>query len=266
MAIQLPFAVRPLTLASIATGNELANRPAANLARLDYINMVWKSSGNTNLWARGRFDGNASKVVDFVSMISANALAGTTIRVRLGTSQAEVDGTAPYDSGAVAFINPSITREDGLYHSHLEIGSPQTCSWWRIDIGGHTGDFSASGLVMGSKITPARFYDKDFELGFDPQDGIEISRNGVVGKVDGVMLRSLMFRLSWMSEADYFTKFAPMIEALGNGGLSFWCFDPEATVYRQAKTYMGYFGKAPFARGGIKPRTYALEYQIRSII
>ncbi|CDO34027.1 hypothetical protein [Novosphingobium sp. KN65.2] len=266
MAIQLPFAVRPLALESIASGNELANRPASSLGYLDYVNMVWQSSGNTNLWARGQFEGGASKDVDFISLISANALAGTTIRVRLGTSQAEVDGTAPYDSGALTYIDPAITREDGLYHSHLELSAVETCSWWRIDIGGHTGDFQASGLVIGEKVTPTRFYDKDFELGVEPLDEIEISRNGVVGKVDGIVLRTLLFRLSWLTEAEYFATFAPLAEALGNSGISFWCFDPESTVYRQQKTYLGYFGRAPFARGGVKPRTYAQEYQIRSII
>lgn len=266
MAVELPFAVRPLALASIASGNELTNRPAANLARVKYLPMTWKSSGNTDLWARGRFEGDATEAVDFVSLVSANALPGTTIRVRLGTSQAEVDGTAPYDSGALTFIDPAITREDGLYHSHLELPSVENCSWWRIDIGGHTGDFEAAALIMGERITPARFYDADFEYGIEDLGTIEIARNGVVGETDGIVLRTLLFRLSWLSEAEYESDFRPMVEALGSRGFTFWCFDPAATAYRQAKTFLGHFGRPPFARGGQKPKTYAKEFQIRSII
>lgn len=265
MAIELPFAVRPLALSNMATGNAVANRPVTNLGLLDYKGMTWKTSGATSVWARGQFSAGTSPV-DFISLVGANAIGATTIRVRLGTSQAQVDGTAPYDSGAVTFINPSITREDGLYSSHLELGSVQNASWWRIDIGSHTGDFEASGLVMGEKITPTHFYDPGWERGIDPLDGIDIYRNGVVGKTDGIVLRTLLFRLAWVTEAEFETDFRPMIEALGNSGISFWCFDPQSDTSRQAKSYLGYFGRAPFGRGAqSRPGTYALDFLIRSL-
>ena len=118
----LPFMLTPHALPTIATGNQRTEKPAIHLAQFKHVGMTWRTNGNGSIWIRGDF--GQSRVVDFVSLLQASALPGTTIRVRLGTTQAQVDGTAPYDSGAQPFINPAISREDGLYHSHLEIPAP----------------------------------------------------------------------------------------------------------------------------------------------
>lgn len=265
MPIELPFAVRPAKLASITTGNALASRPVSNLGLLSYPSMTWKSSGNLNLWARGSFP--SAKEIDFVSMVQANALPGTTIRVRLGTTQAQVDGvSAPYDSTALPFISPAMTREGGLYHSHLAIGAVQSATWWRIDIGGHTGDFEAAGLVMGKRLTPTRFYDRDFEYGFEDLGGLDINRLGIVAETPGITLQTLLFKLAWTTEAEYFEEFRPMLISLATRGVSYWCFDPEPTAFRQDKTFLGFFARMPFAKGGPKPRTFEIEFLIRSLI
>lgn len=265
MAVRLPFAVRPLLLGPVTSGNERANRPASHLALLDYPGMTWQTNGTGNAWIRGGF--GFEQVIDFVAMIAADATSATTIRVRLGTSQAQVDGSsALYDSGTQPFFVPGTHSESGRYHSHLELAQSVTCSWWRIDIGGLTRDFEASGLVMGKKITPTRFYDKDFEFGLEDLGQLAISPNGVVSETPGIVLRTLLFRLSWLTEDEYQTRFRPMIEALATRGISYWCFDPEPTQYRQAKTYLGYFGAPPFARGAAKPKTFTQEYKIRSLI
>lgn len=264
MAIQLPFCVEPVLPGVITTGNELANRLATHLGLLDYMGMVWRSSDNTNVWVRGQFFD--TRTIDFVSLINANAQPGTTIRVRLGNSQAEVDGSAAYDSGVLPFISPSITRDDASYHSHLEIGAPVTCDWWRIDIGGHTGAFEAAGLVMGKKLTPSRFYDLSFEHGTKDLGSLAITPGGVVTETPGIVLRSLVFQMSWISEAEHFEMFGPLAERLGQRGLTYWCFDPEPTSYRQAKAYLGYCTKDQYSRGRPKPRMFSQEYNILSLI
>jgi hypothetical protein len=265
MTVRLPFAVRPLLIGEVSSGNERANRPASHLGLLDYMGMTWRTNGTANAWVRGNFP--AEQLVDFVAMIAANAGTATTIRVRLGASQAAVDGSsADYDSGALPFISPSISTESELYHSHLELPSAVPCMWWRIDIGGLTSDFEAAGLVMGQKVTPTRFYNKDFEYGIEDLGAVEISPNGIVSETPGYVLRTLQFRLAWLTEAEYQEQFRPMIEALASRGISYWCFDPEPTTYRQAKTYLGYFGPPPFARGAAKPKTFDQEYKIRSLI
>ena len=287
--IQKPFCVRPQTLTGIATGNERANRPASHLGLPQFAGMRWQSTGNANLWVRGQF-GGASQAINFVSLMSANAQPGTTIRVRLGTSQAEVDGeSAPYDSGALPFIlrlasgvifdgsifdggifadgdTASVSRLDGLYHSHLELPSVVNATWWRIDIGGHTGDFSASALVMGERRTPSNFYNRDREIGFEDMGSLEISRNGIVAETPGVMLRSLLFRLEWASETEWFDLWAPLFAVKGKRQILFICFDPDATVRRQDKTFLGFMVRDLFMRGGIAPTANQIDIQLRAII
>jgi len=264
MAILKPNFTVPLDLGTIATGNEIAGYPAINLKRFKAIGLTWKSSGSSNLWVRGDF--GSAKPVDFCSMVSANALPGTTIRLRLGDTQAEVDGTADYDSGAVAFINPSITRADGLYHSHLELPSVQTKRWWRIDIGGHTGDFQASMLVLGQKVTPTKFYNLDFEFGTKDLGNLSWGRFGVMDEEPGFILRTADFTLGWVSEAEFEASFRPMLESLGTRGICHVCFDPQANTYRQAKTFMGRLAKSPYAKGIRKPQTYTMDFSLESFI
>lgn len=262
----LPFAVIPTPLGTVTTGNEIAAKPAIHLGEFKAPGMTWKSNGTSNLWVRGNF--GSAKPVNFVSVMSANALSGTTIRVRLGDSQAEVDGTADYDSTALPFISPSITREDGLYHSHLEIGSLQTEQWWRIDIAGHTGDFEASMLVMGEKKTPTTWYSPGWQRGIQDLGDIDFGRYGVPDEQEGLIWRTLLFSFGWMSESDLETKFQPLIEKLGKRGVALWCFDPTSSTYRQAKTYFGWLKNSPAAThsrdtpSGIR---YVQEFEILSM-
>jgi hypothetical protein len=262
---KLPFVVIPVPLGTITTGNEISAKPAAHLKEFLDIGMTWKSSGNANLWVR--MDMGAAKPIDFVSIIGANAQSGTTIRIRLGDTQAEVDGTADYDSGALAFISPSITSDDGLYSSHHELPSLQTKQWCRIDIGGHTGDFEAANFVIGQRVTPSRYYSAGFEFGIHDQGSIDFGRWGVSEITSGMIMRALKFELGWLTEAEEMTMFAPLMKKLGTRNPALWCFDPEATTYRQAKTYFGVVKENPFSVGGRdKPGTYSREFSILSLI
>jgi hypothetical protein len=263
----LPFAVIPVSLGTIATGNEREESPAIHLGEFKAPALVWGSDGDTNLWVRGDF--GAGQRIDFVSMLGANASGATTIRVRLGDSQAEVDGTADYDSGVLPFIDPSITRDDGLYSSHLEIGSVQTEQWWRIDIGSHTGDFEAAMLVMGEKLTPSDWYSAGWQRGFEDLGKIDWMPTGVVEEEEGLIYRTLSFRLGWMSEVDFETKFGPLQARLGKRGVALWCFDPTSGVYRQSKTYLGWLRNTLVAThsrdtpAGIK---YDQQFEILSMV
>lgn len=234
----LPFAVIPTPLGTVTTGNERTEKPAVNLGEFKASGLTWGSTGNTNLWVRGNF--GSAKPVNFATVMAANAQSGTTIRLRLGDTQAEVDGTADYDSGVVAFINPAITRSDGLYHSHLELPSLFTKQWWRIDIGSHTGDFEASMLVLGQKLTPANWYEPGWERGIQDMAKIDWSSYGIASEEPGVVWRTLALRFGWMSESDLETLFGPLAESVGNRGVSYWCFDPTSSVYRQRKSYLGW--------------------------
>lgn len=264
MPIRKPLFIVPLDLGTMATGNQTAGFPVTNLNRHKAIGLTWRSTGNANVWARGQFA--ATRAIDFCAIVAANALPGTQYRLRLGTTQAQVDGTAPYDSGALTFISPAITREDGLYHSHLELPSVQNATWWRIDITGHTGDFQAADLVLGKEVEPSRFYNYDFEFGVEDMGGMEVTRFGVMNEEPGIVMRTAAFTLAWVTEAEFETNFRPMIEKLGRKGIVYCVFDPDPTTYRQAKTFMGIMRKAPFARGVRKPKTYQMDFEILSFI
>lgn len=263
---QLPFVVIPTPLGTITTGNEISAKPASHLNEFLDIGMTWKSSGNTNLWVRGDF-GSGGKKVDFVSLLGANAQAGTTIRFRFADTQAAVDGTADYDSGVQPFISPSITSDDGLYHSHWSLPFVHLKRWWRIDIGSHTGDFEAANLILGQKVTPSRYYSAGFEMGVQDQGDLEFGRWGVGDQTSGLILRTLKFDLEWLTETEEMTMFAPLMKKIGLRNPALWCFDPEATVYRQAKTYFGVVKGNPFATGGqTKPGNYSRSFSILSLI
>lgn len=265
MPIRKPFFVIPLALGTMTTGNAQTGSPVTNLNRAKAIGLTWKTTGSTTVWARGNFAAAGS--INFMALIAANALSGTLIRLRLGTTQAEVDGAAaPYDSTALAFISPAITRADGLYHSHLELGSTVSATWWRIDITGHTGDFEAATLVLGKTITPGRFYDSGFESGVRDLGSLDLSPFGVFDDTEGAIFRTIDFTLGWVTEAEFEASFRPMIETLGSRGVVYLCFDPEATTYRQSKTYLGILAKPPFAKGVKKPATFALDWQFISMI
>lgn len=266
MAISYPFAVIPHPLGTVAAGNALSNRPASHLGEFYDPGMIWETADASSLWARGNF--GADRVISFCSLLGVNAQSGTLIRLRLGSSQAEVDGTADYDSGAVAFINPSITREDGLYSSHLELPSEVTASWWRIDITGHTGPLRAMALVLGKKLTFTNFYnDKGFAFGQEDYGAIEVGRFGVVDQTTGIKLRTLQMDFGWMTDSDRFTKFQPLRDALGMTGVAFWCFDPDATVQRQDKSYFGWLRKpVEYRASTFKHDRWGAQFDIRSLI
>lgn len=262
--IRLPFAVIPLALGTIATGNERSQKPASQLGLFKHIGLTWSTNGASNAWVRGDF--GSAQDIDFAAVLCANAQPGTTLRLRLGSTQAEVDGTAPYDSTALPFISPAIVREDGLYHSHLELPSTVSARWWRIDFGSHTGDFEAAFLVLGKRLTPDRYYDNDFEFAVQDMGDLSFGRWGVPEEEDGVVMRSLQLKFSWLSREVYEQAFRPMAEKLGKRGMVYWCFDPDPTAYRQAKTYFGKFKDSPVASGGILPGTFTNQFQILSLI
>lgn len=266
MPIRKPFCVLPAPLFDLASGNAKANRPASHLGLLQYSGMHWESSGNSNLWVRGNFGPGIVQAVNFMSLMAANAQAGTTIRLRLGGTQAEVDGVAPYDSGAQTLIAPARTRADGRYHSHLELPSVVNAAWFRIDIGNHTGDFSASALILGSKREPSNFYNRDRQIGFEDLGGLEIARSGVVAETPGAVLRTLLFRLQWVSDEEFWTLWAPLMQAKGKRQITYWCFDPEATERRQDKTFLGFFTRDLFKRGNDFPLANQMDFELRAIL
>lgn len=259
-----PIFVKPLDLGTVAGGNVATGYPASNVNRHKAMGLRWQSSGASDLWLRG--DMGVVQDIDFCAVLSATAISSTTFRLRLGDNQTEVDGTADYDSGAQTFIDPSITREDGLYHSFWRLPSTQTKRWWRLDFGSHSGDLSAAKVILGKVIQPSRFYDYGHEAGVEDTGEASFTRHGVWDEKPGLIMRTKQFSLNWLTEAEWEGEIGPMVEALGTSGPVYCCFDATENAYRQRRTYYGKFQKAPYARGKRMPNTFGAEFQILSLI
>lgn len=262
-----PLFCEPLDLGSITCGSADTGHPVSNLNRFKAIGLTWLATNDTQIWARGQFA--SEQTIDFCAIVAANAQAGTKFRLRLGASQADVDGaSAPYDSGALDFIGtaPRVTPDDGLYHSHLELPASQAATWWRIDVTGHTGNFEAAMLVLGLKVQPSHFYNYDFELGEQDLGDVSFGRFGVVDEQPGAVWRTLDFALGWQSADEYEANFRPMLKRLAKRGVVYLCFDPMDSQDRMAKTYMGLLTKPAVAKGQRKPATFAQEFSIVSFI
>lgn len=264
MAIRKPFFVVPAAPSGMVCDSAESGHPVGNLARFDAIGLTWKCAVDGGHFIRGWFDDEQD--IDFCSMISANAEPATQIRLRLGATQAEVDGVAPYDSTDLDFISPAITREDGLYHSHLELGAPVTATWFRIDITNMDAAFEAAFLVLGRKVTPARFYNLDFGRGVEDLGEGKFTAWGVFDEDPGLVFRTLDLTLGWLTEDEFEQDFQPMLRRLGTRGVIFASFDPELTTMRQSKTYMGVLKKPGYARGRPKPRTFSMDLSLLSMI
>lgn len=259
-----PIFVRPRAFTILSSGNARAEKPASHLEAIDTIGMVWGSNGNTNLNVVG--DMGSAKEINFAAMISANAVAGTLWRLRLATSVANLTALPDYDSGNVSFISPAITREDGLYHSFLQLPSIQTRRYFRIDITGHTGDFEASTIVIGSQLASLCFSNPEWSHEIEDLGGIEISRFGVASVTEGLIFRRFGMTLGWMTFADYENGFRPFIENRATRRPVYLCFDPQATTFRQSNTFLGWFQKSPVARGGKVYNKYTADFEVLSFI
>jgi hypothetical protein len=71
--------------------------------------------------------------------------------------------------------------------------------------------------------------------------------------------------MSWVNETEYEDGFRPLIERAAGSPL-FLCFDPEPTIYRNRKTYLGFLNRPPFTRGVLKPGYFNQEWEMRSVI
>lgn len=239
-----PFFVKPLPFTVAATGNERAGNLASHLAAFKFPGMTWRSNGNTGLTVD--VDLGAAVTVDYVALLATNAQAGTTIQILMGASLANVQGGSPtFDSGILTLISPAVTGRD-TYHSHYEFGTAQTYRYLRIKIASHTGDFEASTLVIGKKVQSSRYYEPEWENG--PLDLSEIgdNRNGIASEAPGLVMRQISFTLGWLNEAEWETLFQPLLQALGKTEPVLLSFDPDATTYRQNRTY---FGRLAESRG-----------------
>lgn len=262
----LPFFVIPTPLGTVTSGNELSTNPGSHLGEFDAAGMTWRGSGTSNTYVRGDF--GSAKEIDFAAMLAGNAGSSDQFRLKLGDSQAEVDGTADYDSGLINFINPTISRSDGLYHSHLSMGTAYTKRWWRFNMS-VAATFEAAFLILGKRLTPANWYSPGFGFGVNDKAKAEISPHRLIERIPGQKTRTVSFRLGWMSEQEMEETWRPFDEIVGTSSPVFCCFDPTSNTYRQNRTFFGLLSENPYARQVVTtasgPR-FERSFEIESLI
>jgi hypothetical protein len=264
-----PFAVIPADLGSFDTvASEVAGHPASNLGEFNHIGMTWKTEDSAgpvnNCWIIGDFAPNAPQI-DFVSLLHA-AVPSTATWLFALTDDATL-ATYDFSTGFIPFMDPVITREDGLYSTHLELPAPLTHRYWYLEIRGVPAALEAAKLIVGKKIEFANYYSPGFEFGTEDLGDMEIGRWGVPEETPGLIFRRLTAKFGWMSRADMDEKFRPLVERVGKRTPILFCMDPEATVNRQARTYFGWLREPPFFTGAVnKFDRYEAEFSILSMI
>jgi hypothetical protein len=257
-----PIFVKPLPFTVSAYGNQLTSNPASSLGEFQYPGVTWKSSGNTNLYVV--VDLGAAQTVDFVAMLASNALAGTAFTITMDTTSAGAIGGSPaYSSGAQTFISPATTGR-ALYNSYFAFPSAQTYRYLAIQITGHTGDFEASFLVIGTQISVTRYYETQWESCVLDLSQVTDNRNGVSELAYGAVWRQLQFTLGWLTESEWETSILPLLLACGKTEPLYCCFDPDPTTYRQNRTYFGRLAEATVRKMGFNQ--FQKEFQIKSFI
>jgi hypothetical protein len=266
MPTERPIFVQPYPLGPISdqSGNAVAGFPPSNLGLFDHIGMVYRSStsGVANPQIRGDF--GSARPVDFFAMLNTNATPSTQAYLILST--ADIQSGTQYNTGVQLIVNPTMTSANGLYHLHFQLPSVQTFRYWAFYIYNHTGPFECSTLILGKKIQLANFYTGDYRRGVQDMGEIDFGRYGVPGKTPGIVMRKAGFTLPWVTGPEYEEQVEPMLQAVGTRTPIYMCFDPEATAYRQRKTYFGWLREPPFATGALLPGTLAQEFEILSQI
>jgi len=233
-----PFFVRPLPFSLVGASNQLATNPAAHLAELQYQGMVWRTTSITGTNAHVVCDLGSLQTVDYFALLGTNALPGTTIELQMDNTNTTLIGASPtYRSNPQTLITPAVSGR-AAYHWHWEF-TQQSRRYFALIIANHTGAFEATFAVIGRRVPSSRYYETDWETAPEDLSQFGLGRNGVPEIATGAMLRRIAFTLGWMTEAEYETAFMPLLLQLGRVNPVFLSFDPEATVYRQARTYFG---------------------------
>lgn len=258
----IPFFVEPFafTIDSATTGP--TDRPASHLADFYYIGMVWQSNATTT--HQVTVDLGSARSFNHISLLGTNAQAGTRIRVSAGATAANAAGATPtYDSGFSTLISPAVTGRDS-YNGFLSIAA-QTFRYVSIRIDTHSGVFEAAKLVIGTRIAPTNYYETDWEAGPEDLGALSLTRSGVPEVITGRVLRRLGFKLAWLSEAEHDATIQPMLRRLGRRNPVLLCFDPDATVYRQERTYFGFLTDVSRARK-LSFNRFEKSFEILSLI
>lgn len=261
---QKPFAVVPEPFTLFTAGPSDAAYPSGHVSEYRHVGLIWRAigAGGSGVFLGGNFA--TSRPIDFCSILQTTAAATSNVRLRLFDG-AGATGTTLLDV-APTIISPAITRDDGLYSAHIEFAE-QSARSFLLEFNNVGNPFDVGKVILGRRLTFANYYSPGFGFGAEDLGDLELTRWGVPDEEDGLIFRRLDCTFGWMSRADMDDKFRPLVERLGRRGVALFCFDPEPTTYRQARTYFGWLRQPPFFRGAVnKFDRFESEWSILSMI
>ncbi|NML04265.1 hypothetical protein [Sphingomonas sp. G-3-2-10] len=191
-------------------GSSASVAPASNLNQ-DRPGLVWRTNGLSGIYSTVQLDGSAW---DTVALVNSNLRATDTIQIRAGASAAAVAGTSGLALNQTISAYSGTTPASGNAISIYQLPTPITSPFVRIDItstGNPAGYVQAQRLVIGSRIEAAG-------LDLDTDWGLEDDASEDGGFVDADLYGtrvSIKPRVWGLSEADYWTKWFPMLRAIG---------------------------------------------------
>lgn len=235
--------------------------PTAPLSRcnVDAPGLVWRSTGLAGVYATLRWDGSS---IDTIALVGTNLRAGDLVRIRIGSSQAVVDG----DSAALDITRTAwsgVAPVAGALTVFLVDGS-FTGPFVRIDIsspGNPAGFVEVGRIVLSQRITC-----DGVGLGADQtvEDGSVVEDGPGYTTVDYQRVRTgWKVTVDRISEADYYGKWWPMLMTVGKS--SGFLFIPDADpAYLQNQAVFGRMTSS--AKGNAKSSDfYIVDMSILSV-
>lgn len=217
----------------------------------DEPGMVWRSSSLSPAYVVFSF---ATASVDTIALVGNNVRSSGTMRVRIGTTAAQVNGTAPFDQTFSAWSG--IAPVDDAISMFL-LSAPVTGSFIRIDFsdaGNPAGYFQCCRLVIGKRVTNAGI-DIGHEEVFDDTSGIEDAYGAVTIDKYGIRQQHKI-TISHVKEEEYYASWRPFLASVG---MSKFFLYAERTddPYQQHKTF--------FVRNSAQPKRVNTSYDQQQI-
>ena len=213
-----------------AASSTLTVAEPKNMAN-DEPGMVWRSSGLSGVYVVFKTE---NKPIDTIALINSNLRATDTIRIRMGTSVADVNGVPAFDHTYSAWqgIAPM-----GKAISFVLLDEPVTQQYIRIDFtspGNPDGYIECCRLVVGTRVENVGI-DIGHEEVFEDTSGIDDQFGAVT--IDSYAIRQQhKITISNVKEADYYQNWQPFLHSVG---MSKWFLYVEEVggAYEQNKTF-----------------------------
>ena len=224
------FIVVPRSFTVLA--NSASTTPTTYLQN-DEPGLVWRTTGASSNYVTVQL---AAGSLNVISLAGTNLVAGDTIRIRLGNSQASVEGSsAPVDRTATIAAG---TPQNGTSFVIDKLSSPVTYTFARIDFTSVAGSYvEVSRLILGSAIVTDGI-DVNAEFTFD---------NQTVNRLDPYHSKpTWKISLSGFKDAQFWNEWGDTLRSISKK-IGF-LFVPDLTSsYVQQQTIFGYVTAIPKA-------------------